>query len=48
MPIGQWNGRTAVFLHGMNFFGLYWGDTMEALRQEGFRLADAGQGRGSL
>lgn len=32
------NGRTVVFLHGMNFFGEYWGGTMEALRGEGFRV----------
>lgn len=37
-PVGQPNGRTAVLFHGMNFFAAAWGDTMEALRNEGFRV----------
>lgn len=32
------NGRTVVMLHGLNFFGAYWGSTMEALRAQGFRV----------
>jgi len=37
-PAGAANGRAVVLLHGLNFFGEYWGGTMEALRQEGFRV----------
>lgn len=37
-PVGEPNGRTVVLFHGMNFFAAYWGDTMEALRNEGFRV----------
>src|SRR5688500_19021885 len=37
-PTGQPNGRTAVLLHGMNFFGEYWSETIEILRREGFRV----------
>ncbi|MEX2570037.1 MAG: alpha/beta hydrolase [Gemmatimonadota bacterium] len=37
-PTAQPNGRAVVFFHGLNFFGEYWGDTMEALRGEGFRV----------
>jgi pimeloyl-ACP methyl ester carboxylesterase len=37
-PAGEANGRVVVLLHGMNFFGEYWGGTMEALRTAGFRV----------
>ncbi|UOG76888.1 alpha/beta hydrolase [Hymenobacter tibetensis] len=32
------NGRTAVLLHGKNFFGAYWRETIEALAAAGFRV----------
>ena len=37
-PAGQTNGRTVVLLHGGNFFAEYWADTIEVLRNEGFRV----------
>jgi pimeloyl-ACP methyl ester carboxylesterase len=37
-PSTQPNGRSIVLLHGMNFFGEYWGGTIEVLRKEGFRV----------
>src|SRR5205809_693520 len=37
-PAGQPNGRTVVLLHGMNFYGEYWSNTIEVLRKEGFRV----------
>jgi pimeloyl-ACP methyl ester carboxylesterase len=37
-PIGQPNGHSVVLLHGMNFYGAYWADTIEVLRKEGFRV----------
>src|SRR5579863_2061156 len=35
---GAANGRQIVLLHGMNFGGFYFGDVIEALRKEGFRV----------
>src|SRR2546422_5562936 len=32
------NNHTAVLLHGMNFYGEYWSNTIEVLRKEGFRV----------
>ncbi|MCB2410274.1 alpha/beta fold hydrolase [Hymenobacter lucidus] len=32
------NGRTAVLLHGKNFFGAYWRETIKALTAAGFRV----------
>lgn len=32
------NGRTVVLLHGKNFSGAYWADTIERLGAEGFRV----------
>lgn len=32
------NGRTALLLHGRNFFGAYWADTIAVLRDAGFRV----------
>ena len=32
------NGRTIVLLHGKNFWGAYWGDTMKFLLDRGFRV----------
>lgn len=37
-PSAPGNGRTVVLLHGMNFFAEYWGSTMAALLDEGFRV----------
>jgi pimeloyl-ACP methyl ester carboxylesterase len=37
-PTGSANGRAVVLLHGMNFFGEYWGGTIAALRAAGFRV----------
>ncbi|MEX1212346.1 MAG: alpha/beta hydrolase [Balneolaceae bacterium] len=37
-PQGEPNGETVVLLHGLNFFGYYWGGTAEALRSEGYRV----------
>jgi pimeloyl-ACP methyl ester carboxylesterase len=37
-PAGDANGRTVVLLHGMNFFGEYWSNTIEVLRKAGFRV----------
>jgi len=38
VPTGSPNGRTVVLLHGASYFALYWADTMEALREAGFRV----------
>ena len=49
-PVGPANGRTAVLLHGMNFFGEYWATTIEALTEAGFRVVvpdQVGFGRSS-
>ncbi len=32
------NGETVVLMHGYNFFGSYWEDTIEALAREGYRV----------
>ncbi len=37
-PEGPGNGRTVVLLHGKNFFGAYWRDTIRALTHEGYRV----------
>ena len=37
-PVGTANGRTVVLLHGGNFFAEYWAATIDALRNEGFRV----------
>jgi len=37
-PSAQPNGRTVVLLHGMNFGGFYWGETIDVLRKQGFRV----------
>jgi pimeloyl-ACP methyl ester carboxylesterase len=42
-PAGNPVGRTVVLLHGLNFFGEYWGGTIEALRREGFRVVAVDQ-----
>ena len=37
-PADPGNGRTVVLFHGMNFFAAAYRDTIEALRQAGFRV----------
>ncbi|MGH8630428.1 MAG: alpha/beta fold hydrolase, partial [Burkholderiales bacterium] len=37
-PTGSANGRTAVLLHGRNFFGEYWKDTVVFLSAAGWRV----------
>jgi pimeloyl-ACP methyl ester carboxylesterase len=37
-PVGAPNGRSVILLHGMNFFGETWTDTIEILRKEGYRV----------
>ena len=37
-PEGSGNGRTVVLLHGKNFFGAYWRDTISALVHNGYRV----------
>ena len=37
-PVGPPNGRTVVFLHGGSYYGWYWKEQIEALRNEGFRV----------
>lgn len=37
-PHGDPNGKTVVLLHGKNFFGSYWKDTIHFLTQRGFRV----------
>ena len=37
-PRGPANGRSVVLLHGLNFFGEAWAETIEILRGEGYRV----------
>lgn len=37
-PDGSADGRTVVLFHGMNFGGFYFGDLINVLRREGFRV----------
>ena len=37
-PSGKANGRTVLLLHGKNFFGAYWKDTIAALSAAGYRV----------
>ncbi len=37
-PTGKPNGRAVLLLHGKNFFGAYWRDTLRALSQAGYRV----------
>ena len=37
-PVEQPNGKSVVLLHGKNFFGAYWRDTIEVLSKEGYRV----------
>ena len=49
-PSAAANGKSVVLLHGMNFFGEAWTDTIEILRREGYRVIvpdQIGYGRSS-
>jgi pimeloyl-ACP methyl ester carboxylesterase len=37
-PESAGNGRTVVLMHGRNFFGAYWAQTIRALAQQGYRV----------
>jgi pimeloyl-ACP methyl ester carboxylesterase len=37
-PTKNPNGRTVVLLHGKNFWGAYWADTIKFLTERGFRV----------
>jgi len=37
-PEGTPNGMTVLLLHGKNFFGAYWKETIHVLSQNGFRV----------
>jgi pimeloyl-ACP methyl ester carboxylesterase len=37
-PSGTPNGETVVLFHGKNFFGAYWEDTINFLRENGYRV----------
>jgi len=37
-PSAKANGRTVVLLHGKNFFGAYWRETIKTLAAAGFRV----------
>jgi pimeloyl-ACP methyl ester carboxylesterase len=37
-PVGGNNGRTVLLLHGKNFFGAYWKDTIDVLARNGYRV----------
>ncbi len=42
-PSGTANGHTVVLFHGNNFAGFYFGNVIDALRKEGFRVIVADQ-----
>jgi pimeloyl-ACP methyl ester carboxylesterase len=37
-PAAAANGKSVILLHGMNFFGEVWAETIEILRKEGYRV----------
>ncbi len=37
-PKGNGNGKTVMLLHGKNFFGAYWKDTIAVLTEQGYRV----------
>ena len=37
-PAGPANGKTVVLMHGRNFFGAYWKDTIQFLSARGYRV----------
>lgn len=49
-PAGEFNGQTVVLLHGLNFFGEYWTETIDVLSNAGYRVVvpdQVGFGRSS-
>lgn len=38
LPSGGGNGKTVILLHGKNFFGAYWKDTIKTLTDNGYRV----------
>jgi pimeloyl-ACP methyl ester carboxylesterase len=49
-PLATPNGKSVILLHGMNFFGEAWAETVETLRKEGYRVVvpdQIGYGRSS-
>lgn len=38
LPLGGGNSKTVLLLHGKNFFGAYWKDTISFLSENGFRV----------
>src|SRR6201991_1532383 len=49
-PSGPANGHTVMLFHGNNFAGFYFGNVIEAMRKEGFRVIvpdQIGYGRSS-
>jgi len=37
-PTGEPNGRAVYLTHGMSYYGMYWGETIEALTEAGYRV----------
>lgn len=37
-PEGEWNGKVVLLLHGKNFFGAYWKETIRILRRNNYRV----------
>ncbi|MEL6178140.1 MAG: alpha/beta hydrolase [Myxococcota bacterium] len=37
-PVGRSNGEVVLLLHGKNFSGAYWAETIVALSEQGFRI----------
>jgi pimeloyl-ACP methyl ester carboxylesterase len=37
-PEGEWNGNIVLLLHGKNFFGAYWKETIQVLCRNGYRV----------
>jgi pimeloyl-ACP methyl ester carboxylesterase len=38
LPRGSGNGKAVMLLHGKNFFGAYWKDTIKSLTENGYRV----------
>jgi len=37
-PEGEWNGKVVLLLHGKNFFGASWEETIQILSRNGYRV----------
>jgi pimeloyl-ACP methyl ester carboxylesterase len=35
---GEWKGKAVLLLHGKNFFGAYWKETIRVLSRNGYRV----------